>query len=114
MNAQLIAPEGPLNVGNRPGWKTIHVVVDIQKISIGKEIFEFESEHDFSLSTDEPTRDIYFHSDTHGEDELVFFGLELKDNHIHLLPGNSNVDSVWIGPEMSTATAQPVQRKQRA
>lgn len=114
MKSHWIATEDPLQVGDRPGWKTINVVIDIQKVSIGNEVFDFESEHGFSLSSDAPRKDIFFHSDAHSEDELVFFGLELKNNYIHLLPGNSNVDGVCIDQAISACSSKPIQHKQRA
>lgn len=110
----VIASAAPMDIANRVGWKTIHVVLDIQRLSIGQDVVDFESESGFLLSSDAPRKEVYFHSDKHGEDELVFFGLELKGNQVHLLPGNSNVETVWVDPSYSVCSAQPVQHKRRA
>lgn len=86
----------PFSPRNTTQLKILAVELAIDTIAIGDETLEFESEGPLSLTKEKPTRDVYFHSDQHGEDELVFFSLELRDNQVYLSPGNSNIRQVHL------------------
>ena len=108
----IITVDSPLRVCDRLGWTTLTTQVDITDIAVRGEVLAFEAEHSFHIADKAPAKEIYFQSDATGEDELVFFALELRNNHIHLLPGNSGVDSLTCEVS-STALGQPVQHKVR-
>lgn len=72
------------------------VELGISDIFSGDKHYEFESEGKIALSPEEPYREVYYHSDEHGDNELVFFALELKGRCVHLLPGNSNISTAVV------------------
>lgn len=108
----LITVDSPLRVCDRLGWTALSVVVDVTDIAVQGEVLAFESENSYHIANKAPAKEIFFQSDATGEDELVFFALELRDNFLHLLPGNSGVDSVTCATS-STAQGMPIQHKVR-
>ncbi len=97
MSIETISVGKPLEVSrDRPGFETLQVELTINSIATQDEVFEFDGNGPIVLTKEEPTREVYFHSESHGDEELVFFSVSLQKNQVHLLAGNSKIDKLWV------------------
>ena len=112
MGKNKVVSGSPFAVNSRKDYGIMQVSLEITNIGLNGELLEFESEDPIILTSESPQRDVYYQSDKTGDDELVFFGVELKNEAIHLTPGNSKVDVLYM--DFSAVSGKPIQHKRVA